>query len=148
MTESTEERTTVGTETKPDKTKLAEIRAKLDAIAPLPETGDVTAMQLARHMAVRAQERWTRMLAAAGTGVDHLQLSAMLAEFATAHALGALFEAGPKAADWCAVQIRDAMEDGGAVGEWLWELLGEETSREVAALAEELAAAVQAEAVA
>jgi hypothetical protein len=126
-------------------TTATEIRRQLDAIAPLPEDGDVTAAQLARYMAVRASERWNRQLSGR-VPLDHQQLSAMLAEFAAAHALGALAEADPKVGDWCAIQIRDAMEDGGSVGEWLWEMLGDETAQKVQALAGELAAAVAADA--
>ena len=50
-----------------DTARAREIRAKLDAIAPLPETGPVTAAQLGRHFAIRAQERWAHMLNAIDT---------------------------------------------------------------------------------
>jgi hypothetical protein len=127
----------------PDKTKLAAIREKLDAIAPLPEDGEVTAAQLARYMAVRAQERWTRMLSPQPPAppFDHQQTAAMCAEYAAAHALTALNVADSEGATLVASQIRYAMEDGGSVGEWLWEILGEETAGQVARLTDELTAA-------
>jgi len=124
-----------------DQAKIREIRRQLTAIAPLPEEGDVTAEQLARHLAVRAQERWSRQIGYPGDPIDNLQLSCLLAEFAAAHALATLFEADPKMANWAAVQIRDAFEDGGSVGEWLWELLGGKTVEKVSKLVGGLIAA-------
>jgi hypothetical protein len=129
----------------PDETKIREIRAKLDAIAPLPEDGAVTAGALARHFAVRAQERFTRMLHPA-VPVDHVQVSAMCAEFAAAHALIALEACRSRSGNLTAAQIRDAICDGGGVGEWLWEHLGGETFAKVSGLAEAMAEA-QAEGV-
>ena len=121
----------------PDKTRAREIRTALTAIAPLPEEGDVTAEQMVRHLAVRAQERGHKLLHPA-LEFDSQQLATMCAEFAAAHALAALLEADPKVAGWCAVQIRDAWDDGGSIGEWLWELLGDETCRLVQKLTDEL----------
>jgi hypothetical protein len=129
-----------------DKAKLHEIRAKLDAIAPWPEGETVTAQALARFFAVRAQERWTRMLHPA-VDVDGQQVSAMGAEFAAAHALLVIAEHDPGNPDEecgpsiVAAQIRDAIEDGGEIGPWLFGHLGAETSQAVAALAEQLAEA-------
>jgi hypothetical protein len=130
-----------------DKAKLHEIRAKLDAIAPWPEGGTVTAAGLGRHFAVRAQERWTRGLSMAGPELDGQQIALMIAEFAAAHALCALAEqdtTGPEdegSSAFTAAQIRDAISDGGEIGPWLFEHLGKETSQAVAALAEQLAEA-------
>ena len=122
--------------------KIREIRAQLDAIAPLPE--DVTATDLARHLAVRAQERFCRMLSPL-VPFDDQQVAAMCAEFAAAHALYALGETPSAATALVAAQIRDAWEDGGGIGEWLWEHLGAETAKQVTALAEEMMAVAQAE---
>jgi hypothetical protein len=130
----------------PDNAKLREIRAKLDAIAPFPEDETVTAEALARYFAVRAQERFTRMLHPA-VPLDAAQVAAMTAEFAAAHALLALAEDDcgtfpPETGSaFVAAQIRDAIEDGGGVGEWLFGHLGKETSEAVASLAEQLAEA-------
>jgi hypothetical protein len=128
-----------------DNPRLREIRAKLDAIAPFPDGENVTARELARYMAVRAQERFTKMLHPA-VPLDAAQVAAMGAEFAAAHALFALAEADGNVAPedesssaFTAAQIRDAIEDGGEIGSWLYEHLGEETSNEVASLAGELA---------
>ena len=120
-----------------------EIRAKLDAIAPLPDDPDatVTATELARHFAVRAQERFIRV-ADPRVPYDAQQIPVMCAEFAAAHALFALAEfstdllAGE--VDHVATQIRDALEDGGEIGGWLNEHLGADTARAVSALADEL----------
>ena len=127
-----------------------EIRAKLDAIAPFPQGETVTARDLARHFAVRAQERFTKMLHPAAD-VDGMQVAAMSAEFAAAHALLALAEDDsdtfpPETGSaFVAAQIRDALEDGGEIGSWLFEHLGQEVSNEVAKLAGELAALHAAE---
>lgn len=137
-----------------DTEKAREIRAKLDAIAPLPEDGPVTAGQLGRYFAVRAQERWARMLNAPGTDLNPLRFAVTCAEFAAAHALLALDDPasdlfvaegeGERTADMVAVQIREALNDGGGIGEWLWEHLGEETVTQVNALCTELDAAAEA----
>jgi hypothetical protein len=127
--------------------KVREIRAKLDAIAPFPDGETVTAEALARYFGVRAQERFTKMLHPA-VEVDPLQIAAMTAEFAAAHALYALAEtdgnvvpADESSSAEVAAQIRDAIDDGGEVGGWLFDHLGKEKSGAVAALAEELAEA-------
>jgi hypothetical protein len=136
-----------------DSPKLREIRAKLDAIAPLPAGETVTARDLGRHFAVRAQERWTRGLEPWGPGLDPAQISAMCAEFAAAHALYALAEADGNivpedeaGSAFTAAQIRDAIEDG-EIGPRLYEHLGGEMSNAVARLAGELVAAMAATAV-
>ena len=62
----------------------------------------------------------------------------MAVQFAAAHALYALGEKSSARTALVATQIRDAWEDGGGVGEWLWEHLGAETAKTVTVLAEEL----------
>jgi hypothetical protein len=144
----------------PDQTRIREIREQLNAIAPCPEDGDITAAALGRYLAVAAQERWAREMSKAGTSIDPAQLHAMCAEFAAAHALFALHAQshagpelglgiGPAVAErlrGCtpaevAAQIRDAWMDGGSIGEWLYEHLGEETITAVSKLTAELDAA-------
>jgi len=120
------------------------IRQKLDAIAPLPLADLATAMDLARHFAVRAQERLIRCTDPR-VPYDAQQIPVMCAEFAAAHALFALREAeGNVSPDdeassaFVATQIRDALEDGGRIGGWLYEHLGADTAKAVSALADEL----------
>lgn len=116
-------------------------RRKLDAIAPLPEDGtDITARALAAFMAVRAQERFHKGLN--GAAFDAGQISAMGAEFAAEFALRVLAEHAPaEVATETASKIWGAICDGGGIGEWLWEHLGDDTSRKVTALTDELIAA-------
>jgi transcriptional regulator with XRE-family HTH domain len=149
--------------TTPPVNRIAEIRAELDAIAPMPEDGFVTAAQIAAHFAVRAQQRCWLALNSDDEGLEPAWVAAMGAEFAAAHALYALHaqsHAGPELGlgippavaeqlrgctpDEAAVQIRDAVCDGDGIGEWLWEHLGEQTARRVSALMEQLDAAVKA----
>ena len=126
--------------------KQFEIRRKLDAIAPLSDDPDVTvtATELARYFAVRAQERFIRV-ADPRVPYDAQQIPLMCAEFAAAHALYALAESdGNVSADdessssFVATQIREALEDGGEIGGWLFEHLGADTAKAVSALGDEL----------
>jgi hypothetical protein len=145
----------------PPPSRIAEIRAELDSIAPLPENGPVTVAELARYFAVRAQERGWRTLN--GATLDRAQIAAMAAEFAAAHALYALYaqsHAGPElplgiepavdealrgiTPDEAATQLRDAICDGDGIGEWLYAHLGDKTCRKVNDLASELDAALLA----
>ena len=129
-----------------DDTKLREIRERLNAIAPYPEHGNVTANGLARYLAVKAQVTYVTSLDPAADHPDMQVIARMVAEFAAAHALYALADAGNDmhavtAANLVASQIWEAWEDGGSIGEWLWVHLGEETCNAVSALAGELSAA-------
>lgn len=120
-----------------DKARLREIRAKLDAIAPLPENGPVTAKQLARYMAVRANERWHRQLSGAAE-LDHQQLAAICAEYAAAVAIEILGGHSATVGDAVATMIRDALDDGQTIGEWLWTYLGDATAVQVSDLCRDL----------
>jgi hypothetical protein len=151
------------TATAPPVRTAAEIRAELDAIAPMPEFGHLTAAALARHFAVRAQQRcWRALNGGDDDGLDPVRIAAMCAEFAAAHALYALhaqthhgpeLELGvaPAFAErlrdctpvMVAEQIRDAVCDGDGIGEWLNEHLGQETTDRIASLMAELSAAVK-----
>jgi hypothetical protein len=117
----------------------AEIRADLDAVAPLPQGDDAVALAL--HFAVRAQERWAGMTAPSGRGIDPEQVSLMCAEFAASHALRTLHRVSSGEANLAADQIAGALEDGGIVGEWLWDHL-RTTADRITELAEELNSAV------
>jgi hypothetical protein len=116
-----------------------EIRRKLDAIAPLADGPNVavTATELARHFAVRALERFIRA-ADPRVPYDAQQNSQMCAEFAAAHALAALAGLQAEVGTGVATQIRDALEDGGEIGGWLYEHLGADTAKAVSALTDEL----------
>lgn len=119
---------------------IMDLRTRLTALAAYPEDGPVKAWDMARHFAIRAQERWVRQLDGR-TDIDHQQLAVMAAEFAAAHALySAMTGARP---DDFATEIRDALEDGGVIGEWLWDYLGDETCSKVRELTEALMAAQQ-----
>jgi hypothetical protein len=113
------------------------IRKRLDEIAPYPPDGAVTALALARQQAAEAQIAWARMM-----GMSHpiTMQDIVIAHgcFGVAHTLLALHEADPAKADAVAAQIRDAWEDGGGVGEWIWEHHGGH-AREIAGLADKLA---------
>jgi hypothetical protein len=121
-----------------------EIRAKLDAIAPLPEDAPVSAAEMARYFAVRAQERYVRMLDPRVT-FNGQQIAAMCAEAAAAMALDALAgSASDQDSRRAAAAIRDSLAEGGPAGEWLFEFLGADTAEAVAALADELTEATPA----
>jgi hypothetical protein len=141
--------------------EIREVRARLDAIAPLPDDGPVPPAAMARWLAVRAQERWARQMHAPGAEHDHAQVAVMVTEFAAAVALWALAATEHRGAELplglepavpqfirdmpaagVAAFIRDCWEDGGAIGEFLWEFLGAEVADAVSAEAGLLAAAV------
>lgn len=128
-------------ETKPT---VADIRHQLSAVASLPAEGEtVTARQMARHFAVRAAERGRKQLDPGyGSDLDVRELACMVAEYAAAHALHMFANVSAAHADIAADQIKDAMDDGGGIGEWLWEMLGAETSEQVARLTDQLVAAI------
>lgn len=121
------------------KARITAIRDRLNEIAPYQSDEDVTAAGLARLMAVQAQEVHARLL-----GMDHeitmADIFLVQARFAAAHALSFLAGGADEDhdADLCAAQIRDAWEDGGGIGEWLYEHLGD-GAEEVAKLCAELA---------
>lgn len=141
--------------------KAAGIRAKLNAIAPWPATGDATAPVLARYYAASAMKHWARQMAwppprEVAEGLYVAQVAAMCADFSAAVALAALADplspplwgregfgatSPAELAGAAATQIRDLLEDGGGIGEWLWEFLGKETCEEITGLVEELEAA-------
>ena len=117
--------------------RVNEIHDRLDVLAPYPSTGDATAKGLARYLAKQAQVSWSRGMNGPAT-LSPAEVARMVSEYAAAHALTALEDASPAFADVIATQIHDAWEDGGSIGEWIWELLGSDAEK-IAGLARELA---------
>lgn len=111
--------------------------ARLLELAPYPEAGPVTAVGLSRYMAMEAQRAWARITGSRPSPTPDMDNAIVTGYFAAAFALMRLDnDYGDQDED--ATQIRDAMADGGGVGEHLWELLGPH-AEEIAALAAELA---------
>lgn len=142
--------------------RVREIRAQIDAIAPWPETGDVTALGLARHYAVSAFENAVRDRGVIGSPLYMARLALMCTEFTAAVALAALADPlspplfGPDGfgasspsdlAKVAATQIRDILENSDGIGDWLHEFLGQETSVQLTKLLTELDEATKAAAV-
>lgn len=106
-----------------------QIKAAIDKLAPFPPEGEpASARGLAKTMAVSAQRRWHRNLSGYFDSRDAAtqrrfseSIHAMCDEFAALHLLMALMDENPVRADELATQIRDAWNDGGGIGEWLWE---------------------------
>ena len=101
-----------------------EIRDRLTEIAPYPKPGDPDhARAVAKYLAVSAQRRWKYNLDIADMDAPGYQVSvqAMLGDFAALHLLTHLMDTNPELAELAAAQIRDAWDDGGGIGEWLWE---------------------------
>lgn len=139
----------------------AEIRADLNAIAPWPATGEVTAPGLARGYAVSAYGRQVIRRHRSEDGRARLaRIGIMCAEFSAAVALAALADPmcpplfGPEGfgatspadlARTAATEIRDMLEDGEAVGDWLHAFLGREICERIGALTAELDEAIAAQ---
>jgi hypothetical protein len=118
-----------GTTTAPDTLKDVYARYREIAPEPDPESTDPSKAAAVRLL-VHAQRGFTRML-------NPDMVSEVCAQFAFVHLLLWLRENQPEAAARLAREITDAWNDGGGIGEWLWEhaqSLGIDTS-EVAALA-------------
>lgn len=134
-----------------DKTEIREICDRIAAIAPLPESGEVSAPAMAKRLLVGAQRRWTRLTAFPPEDISPDAVDAMCAQFAAATALLALADTGSPELDLgvspplvpevlqgmspaeVATFIRDTT--GESVGEFLYEFLGAETADEVSHLA-------------
>jgi len=123
-----------------DDTKVREISKRLDEITPYPEHGTVTAAGLAKYLATWAQVAYVTGLNPAADLPGRQAVLRMAAEFAAAHALYALADLNEGRANVVAAQIFDAWEDGGGIGEWLWEHLRGD-AEVIGRLAEELASA-------
>ena len=131
----------MSTETTTPADRVKQIRERLHEIAPYPDTDEATtARSLARWLAMRAAVINHQQLSA-DVPMSRGQIDLLTILFAAAHALYALDTAiGPDYADNVAREIRNAWEDGGGVGEWLWEHLGGTVCAELGPLADELAA--------
>jgi hypothetical protein len=107
----------------------------LNDLAPYPPTADqATADAVARAHTIRAQAGFLRNMDHAyftslpgQPGHDEVladwqrNLGEMVGHFKAAFLTRALIEhAGQEVADEVTRQIHDALDDGGAVGEWLW----------------------------
>jgi len=104
--------------------RAKQIRDRLAEIAPWPEWGtEITAEGVARYLAVCAQISWIRNVTPFIRSDQEIPVAQVVAQFAAAHALLALAEADPDRAKLTAAQIADAWNDGGGIGEWLWEHL-------------------------
>ena len=116
------EETTVTT-TEAPKTRR-EIRARLGEIAPYPkqDTPD-HARAVAKYLAVSAQRRWKWTLDIADMDSTEYRsaVQVMLADFAALHLLMHLLNTDTPKTEGLSRQIRDAWDDGGEVGSWLWE---------------------------
>jgi hypothetical protein len=119
----------------------AEIHRRLHQIAPGPgDDGSVTAAALATFMAGQAQVQWTQHISngwASDAPLDVGAVRLMTAQYAAAHALQAIASATEQLAALPA-KIRDAWEDGGGVGEHLFDILGKDTTGQIAELATKL----------
>lgn len=107
-----------------------QITARGNEIAPLDfgQQEPVAAAEVARWLAYHAQRRWTRNLSRYFDGNDpatrrafHESVGAMYSEFAALHLLMVLSAADEAKADEAATRIRDAWDDGGLIGELLYE---------------------------
>lgn len=120
--------------------RVAEIRAELIRLAPCPtaDDDDLTAVKVARYLAMEAQVIWARMTSM-DWPITPAEIGNLTAHFTAAHALLALDAVNAVAAYQTAAEIVNAWEDGGGVGEWLWEHHGGNAQR-IADLTAELAA--------
>ena len=122
------------------RTRIAEVRAQIRELAPSPPEDGATAQQVAAYAIAEAQVSWARMMSL-HSDVSMTDIAIVHGMFAAAHALLALAKLDAARADEAAAQIWDAWNDGGGVGEWLWEhetSLGIDSERLIS-LADELA---------
>lgn len=137
-----------------NRSRIREVRDAIEALAPIPKDGKVSALALAKHQAVSAMWRLTAEMSTPGVRIEVIEV--VCAEFAASAALYALAGAGrgpeldmglPPAIpdvlrDMTPAQvagfIRDQWEFGDSIGEFLYEFLGRETADHVAALTAEL----------
>ena len=128
------------TETTAPAERAKQIRDRLAEIAPYPATDETTtAKSLARWLAVRSAVINHQQLSA-NVPLSRGQIDLLTILFAASHALYALDAHHPVSGDKVAREIRNAWDDGGGVGEWLWEHLGSAACTEIGPLADELVA--------
>lgn len=113
------------TETTATPDTLEGVRDRLREIAPFPKADSADlARDLSRYLAVTAIRRDARCaeLVLAGDVEVARDLHAALAgEFAALHLLEAMRRGDAHSPSAAAAQVLDAWQDGGGIGEWLWE---------------------------
>lgn len=113
------------TEADPAPLTRGQISARLSEIAPQPDD----ARSLAKCIAVAALRRWHRHLTPHqfaddenSRALERESVNGMCYEFAALHLLMAMLAGEPgESPDFTVAQITDAWDDGGGIGEWLWE---------------------------
>jgi hypothetical protein len=105
---------------------------KLSEFAPYPEREeDVTADSIARNTAVSAFARqqlideYMQDDSPKGRRLYMTETGALVNQYGVAFLLRELAEVDPTRADKAAKRLYGDWEDGGSVGEWLWEWVGE-----------------------
>jgi hypothetical protein len=130
----------VSTETTTPAERAKQIRDRLAELAPYPDTNETTTgRSLARWLAVRSAVINHQQLSS-DVPLSRGQIDLLTVLFAAAHALYALDTSDPALGTQAALEIRNAWDDGGGVGEWLWEHLGSAACTEIGPLADELVA--------
>ena len=128
------------TETTTPAERARQIRERLNEIAPYPDTDEATtARSLARWLAMRSAVINHQQLSP-DVAMSRGQIDLLTILFAAAHALYALDASDRALGTQAALEIRNAWDDGGGVGEWLWEHLGGAACAEIGPLADELGA--------
>jgi hypothetical protein len=118
--------------------RAKQIRDRLNEIAPYQDTDETTtAKSLARWLAMRSAVINHQQLGSS-VPLSRGQIDLLTILFAAAHALYALDASDPELGTQVAQEIRNAWDDGGGVGEWLWEHLGSAACDEIGPLADEL----------
>lgn len=119
--------------------RAKQIRDRLLEIGPYPADGETaTAQALARYLAVRAAVI-NHQLLSPDSPFSRRQVDLLTVLFGATHALRIFAEVSGTEADRAAREILSAWEDGGGIGEWLWEHLGSEACAEIGPLADEMA---------
>ena len=130
----------MSTETTTPADRVKQIRERLNEIAPYPDTDETTTAQsLGRWLAMRSAVINHQQLSP-DVPMSRGQIDLLTILFAAAHALYALDASDPVLGTAVALEIRNAWDDGGGVGEWLWEHLGSAACTELGPLADELGA--------
>jgi len=128
------------TETTAPAERAKQVRERLNELAPYPATDEATtARSLARWLAMRSAVINHQQLSP-DVPMSRSRIDLLTILFAAAHALYALDEIDSDTGAVVAKEIRDAWDDGGGVGEWLWEHLGGTACAEIGPLADELGA--------
>ena len=128
------------TETTTPAERAKQIRERLNELAPYPDTDEATTGRtLARWLAMRSAVINHQQLSP-DAPMSRGQIDLLTVLFAAGHALYALDASDPALGRQAALEIRHAWDDGGGVGEWLWEHLGSSACAEIGPLADELAA--------